>query len=187
MRLFGAECPKRTVVLSNTPLVDELCTGKLVRALHPSKIRTTSKYVDGCGRTRFKGTASLKSTQQLGQACPKDPRLDSGCKFEGVPGWLCSKGAGASKALPTFTISLGATCILARIRKENSNSKVNLGDCVPAQFMAAPPTSWRPAELLSTIQYLRGCAQLALPAQFREIFPKHLEEGEDRVRHGFID
>lgn len=65
MQLMGGPCPKRTLLVSNSERVNRLRTGKLVKGLHTSSVKTTEKYVDGSGRVRFKGTGQLKSTQTL--------------------------------------------------------------------------------------------------------------------------
>lgn len=65
MRLWGAACPKRTILFSNGKAVKMLWTGALDRKKYPSLIQTATKYIDGAGKRRYKGSKELKSTQSL--------------------------------------------------------------------------------------------------------------------------
>ncbi len=65
MQLMGGPCPKRTLLASNSKVVEELNTGRLIRALHHTTVQTTDRYVDKKGVVRYKGSSQLKSTQTL--------------------------------------------------------------------------------------------------------------------------
>ena len=65
MRRFGAETMKRTMILTNHPALGRL-RGKSGRALRRSTLkRTTKRYRDRQGRSRFCGTRMLKQSQNL--------------------------------------------------------------------------------------------------------------------------
>ncbi len=53
----------------------------------------------------------------------------------------------------------------------------------PLQDLIAgqPWTSWGPAELVGTIQYVRGCKNLGCPSEFRSLFPSTIGEMDDPV------
>lgn len=44
-----------------------------------------------------------------------------------------------------------------------------------------PCTSWCPAELAGTVQYLRGCKDLVLPPELRPVFPQNMDGFHDMV------
>lgn len=50
--------------MANTRLLVKLMTGKLDKTA-PVELKTSEKYIDGSGKPRWKGTSSLKQTQQL--------------------------------------------------------------------------------------------------------------------------
>lgn len=72
MAYFDHPSPKRTLCWSSRPEIQHLWVGKLtkkVRSAQKAKypeFKSTVKYKDKDGRTRFKGSKSLKSTQKLG-------------------------------------------------------------------------------------------------------------------------
>lgn len=66
MMNFKGSCPKRTVLLANTPLVAKLQSGKLKRSGSRVVIKTTIKYKNKEGKDCYKGSAQLKATQSPG-------------------------------------------------------------------------------------------------------------------------
>lgn len=64
MKNYGHATPKPTCLLANSNLIGRLLRGKLDRST-PTLVRTSRKYVDGAGKTRWQGTAALKGTQCL--------------------------------------------------------------------------------------------------------------------------
>lgn len=61
MMMYGSPSPKRSWAYSNSEAVRQLDVGwKRMK----SKISTVTKYVDGKGRQRYKGSPQLKSTEQ---------------------------------------------------------------------------------------------------------------------------
>ena len=54
------------MVFSNSSCAAFLDTGKMARNILTTGIKTTIKYVSKDGRARYKGSAALKGTQQLG-------------------------------------------------------------------------------------------------------------------------
>lgn len=65
MQIYGGTSPKRTLLVSNSPKIEALRTGKLIRSKYKSKVSTATKYRDSQGVLRYKGTKELKSTQPL--------------------------------------------------------------------------------------------------------------------------
>ena len=65
MRAWGHGTPKRTLTISNSVHIGMLGTGPLRRSELQSEIETTTKYVSGEGKRRFKGNEFLKGTQLL--------------------------------------------------------------------------------------------------------------------------
>lgn len=66
MRAFLHPTPKRTVLYSNTTWISNLSfAGKMKKADLETTVKTTDKYVDSQGKTRFKGNSNLRSTQHL--------------------------------------------------------------------------------------------------------------------------
>ena len=58
--MYGSPSPKRSWAYSNSSAVRQLDVGwKRMK----SKISTVTKYVDGKGRQRYKGSPQLKSTE----------------------------------------------------------------------------------------------------------------------------
>ena len=71
MCCHGHPSPKHTMVIGNTKLLSRLNLGRLrTRAGgKPAKSKTTRRYKDKNGKTRFHGTSELKRSQRLvGQA-----------------------------------------------------------------------------------------------------------------------
>ncbi len=67
MLMFGGSSPKRTILMSNSAQVQQLSTGKLVRAKYASQpqVQTSVQYRDASGKKRYKGSSQLKGTQIL--------------------------------------------------------------------------------------------------------------------------
>ena len=66
LRGWGHHTAKRTMSFSNSSCVGFLDTGRMSRADLTTAVKTTIKYVAKDGRQRYKGSAALKGTQQLG-------------------------------------------------------------------------------------------------------------------------
>ena len=66
LKAYGHECCKRTLIWSTSPAIRGFFGRRLRKALLKSKIQTAIKYRDSSGRTRWKGSPQLKSTQCLG-------------------------------------------------------------------------------------------------------------------------
>ena len=65
MRHHGGPTPKRTQLLSPIKQVSFMNRGKLTTKGLKSKVALVRKYLDGCGKTRWQGTSSLKLSQSL--------------------------------------------------------------------------------------------------------------------------
>lgn len=72
MAMYGGDTPKRHVPFSNSYSIEQLNRGKLegwskrvrdMEAAGGEKTKTVVKYIDKSGRSRFKGTPSLKATE----------------------------------------------------------------------------------------------------------------------------
>lgn len=68
MALHGGHSPKRTIVWSVMGEVVHLDLGVLTKEQREKTctLKTTSKYIDANGQSRFMGTSDLSQTQNLG-------------------------------------------------------------------------------------------------------------------------
>ena len=270
MLMVGGTSPKRTILVSNSSQVQQLNTGHLVKSKYASKsqVQTTIRYKDASGKTRFKGSPSLKGTQTLVVSNLSKGFVLAGIFFLGVG---CHGTLPHSKEFPTIlhTMKTRSYCagfarrlLLAAIDmvqdeapkfdlpvpSPKNNEDLNLGfdglfktlsktydvlkssplagvffnlfgprngwkktpvkvapgdhfttlvlQTVGVQvseeplhllFGAVPATTWSTAELGKTVQYLRGCRSLGLPAEFRPFLPKNIGEGFDPVAGKYTD
>lgn len=61
--MYGSPTPKRSYAYANAECIRDLDVGW--KRLKKSPVSTVEKYVDGHGALRYKGSAQLKSTEQL--------------------------------------------------------------------------------------------------------------------------
>ena len=48
---------------------------------------------------------------------------------------------------------------------------------------AVPASSWAPAELMGTVQYVRGCKEISLPQEVKECLPQYIGGWDDPVEN----
>ena len=65
MKHFGHLCFKRTSILANSANMERLNRGRLNRSRTRCHIAKAEKHRDKSGKTRYKGSKALKSTQRL--------------------------------------------------------------------------------------------------------------------------
>ena len=63
---WGHPTPKPTLLVSNSPQIASLSKGKLRKSQKRSEFKTAIVYQDKQGKTRYKGSKILRSTQILG-------------------------------------------------------------------------------------------------------------------------
>lgn len=66
MKHYGHLCLKRTLLWSISGVISAMDLGPVIKTKHKSLVKTAEKYIDGQGKTRYKGTGkTLKETQTL--------------------------------------------------------------------------------------------------------------------------
>ena len=64
MQSYGGRCPKPTMLVANTELIQKLETSK-PRGVKDRPVKTCRKYTDASGKQRYQGTPQLRSTQHF--------------------------------------------------------------------------------------------------------------------------
>ena len=64
MQSYGGRCPKPTMLVANTELIQKLETSK-PRGVRERPLKTCRKYTDASGKQRYQGTPQLRSTQHF--------------------------------------------------------------------------------------------------------------------------
>ena len=69
LKRWGHSCPKRTVIWSTSPTIQAFFSGRMRKMALTSTVRTSIKYKNRDGRSCWKGSPELKSTQLLDMCC----------------------------------------------------------------------------------------------------------------------
>lgn len=151
MGLYKHTSPKRHKAFTNNKFCERYNLGRLkmhefLKVQDPTK-KTSLKYQDGQGRTRYKGNGkALKNSQTYPE------------QF----GWHTVKN------MPKFK-TRGEGC------PKLANEEALDGPQAFAEMSWGHDLDWSDARLLPAIVYLKGGTALKLPEKWKVVFPRHLD------------
>ena len=176
MKWFQHPTPKRSLVISNSPLIRVLDKGSMTRAELESSVVTTDRYLNKKGERRFKGNANLKSTQCLGVQGDQWPRAVETRLYTWKYAFEIAKlGMEARQAAKDCIPNVPGT------KHEGKRAtEVDMATPLIDMYRAYEwGDLWNEADLLAVVRYLRGSKKLTLPPEWRGVLPRHVVDTPD--------